>query len=63
MKFGSFAPGTKETKFVYLLFGDKQDETETLVLATHRFIKKRDKMSATEIERAINIRSNIFRQR
>ena len=39
-----------------LAFWDKDDETETLVFATHGFIKKVDKVPANEIERAINIR-------
>lgn len=43
-----------------LAFWDKQDETETLVFATHGFIKKGDKVPANEIERAINIRKKYF---
>lgn len=39
---------------------DKETETETLVFATHGFIKKVDKVPANEIERAINIRKKYF---
>lgn len=43
-----------------LAFWDKDDEIETLVFATHGFIKKVDKVPANEIERAINIRKKYF---
>ena len=43
-----------------LAFWDKTDGDETLVLATHGFIKKVDKVPANEIERAINIRAKYF---
>ena len=43
-----------------LAFWDKTSEVETLVLATHGFIKKVDKVPANEIERAINIRAKYF---
>lgn len=43
-----------------LAFWDKDKETETLVFATHGFIKKVDKVPANEIERAINIRKKYF---
>jgi phage-related protein len=43
-----------------LAFWDKTDSQETLVLATHGFIKKIDKVPANEIERAINIREKYF---
>ena len=43
-----------------LAFWDKDSETETLVFATHGFIKKVDKVPANEIERAINIRKRYF---
>ncbi|RYE57663.1 MAG: type II toxin-antitoxin system RelE/ParE family toxin [Sphingobacteriales bacterium] len=43
-----------------LAFWDKTSEVETLVLATHGFIKKVDKVPANEIERAINIRTKYF---
>ncbi len=43
-----------------LAFWDKDNKTETLVLATHGFIKKIDKVPSNEIERAINIRKKYF---
>ena len=43
-----------------LAFWDKTNSTRTLVLATHGFIKKVDKVPENEIERAENIRSKYF---
>ena len=43
-----------------LAFWDKENSIETLVFATHGFIKKVDKGPANEIERAINIRKKYF---
>ncbi|MEJ0106905.1 MAG: type II toxin-antitoxin system RelE/ParE family toxin [Bacteroidota bacterium] len=43
-----------------LAFWDKDNEANTLVFATHGFIKKVDKVPANEIERAINIRKKYF---
>ena len=43
-----------------LAFWDKSDNKETLVFATHGFIKKVDKVPTNEIERAINIRNKYF---
>ena len=43
-----------------LAFWDKTDNQNTLVLATHGFIKKVDKVSDNEIERAKNIRKKYF---
>ena len=43
-----------------LAFWDKTDGQETLVLATHGFIKKVDKVPKNEIERAIRIREKYF---
>ena len=43
-----------------LAFWDKSKEVETLVFATHGFIKKVDKVPKNEIERAINIRTKYF---
>lgn len=41
-----------------LAFWDKTDKTETLVIATHGFITKVDKVPANEIERALRLRIN-----
>jgi phage-related protein len=43
-----------------LAFWDKEKDTETLVFATHGFIKKVDKVPKNEIERAVNIRTKYF---
>jgi hypothetical protein len=43
-----------------LAFWDKGNETNTLVFATHGFIKKVDRVPANEIERAMNIRKKYF---
>ncbi|HEY5463964.1 MAG TPA: type II toxin-antitoxin system RelE/ParE family toxin [Hanamia sp.] len=43
-----------------LAFWDKEDNSQTFVLATHGFIKKTDKVPAKEIERAENIRKKYF---
>ena len=43
-----------------LAFWDKGNETETLVFATHGFIKKVDKVPSNEIERAIRIQKKYF---
>lgn len=43
-----------------LAFWDKTDNKETLVIATHGFIKKVDKMPGKEIERAVRLKDNYF---
>jgi len=43
-----------------LAFWDKRDKTETLVFATHGFIKKDQKTSQNEIERAERVRQGYF---
>lgn len=48
------------TQFRILAFWDKSDNKETLVLATHGFIKKVDKVPVKELERAIRIRAKYF---
>jgi len=44
----------------FLAFWDKTDNKETLVLATHGFIKKVDKVPANEVNRALRLRENYF---
>lgn len=48
------------TQIRLLAFWDKSDSEDTLVLATHGFIKKTDKVPGKEIERAISIRKKYF---
>ena len=43
-----------------LAFWDKTDNKETLVIATHGFVKKVDKVPSNEIERAERIREKYF---
>jgi phage-related protein len=43
-----------------LAFWDKTDSKETLVIATHGFIKKVDKVPKNEIERALKLKDNYF---
>lgn len=44
-----------------LAFWDKSNNKETLVIATHGFIKKVDKVPANEIERAVRLREKYFK--
>ena len=46
-----------------LAFWDKQDKTETLVFATHGFIKKTSKVDKKEIDKADNIRKTYFKNK
>lgn len=46
-----------------LAFWDKSNNKETLVIATHGFIKKVDKVPAKEIDRAIKLRDNYFKHK
>ena len=46
-----------------LAFWDKTDGKETLVIATHGFIKKVDKVPANEINRAIRLREEYFKKK
>lgn len=43
-----------------LAFWDKTDNKKTLVIATHGFIKKVDKVPGKEIERALNLKQKYF---
>ncbi|HET8828930.1 MAG TPA: type II toxin-antitoxin system RelE/ParE family toxin [Pelobium sp.] len=43
-----------------LAFWDKSDNKKTLVIATHGFIKKVDKVPAKEIDRAERLRDKYF---
>ena len=46
-----------------LAFGDKQDEIETIVFATHGFKKKTDKIAKREIQKAEKIRIEYFKNK
>lgn len=43
-----------------LAFWDKNSPTQTLVISTHGFIKKRSKVPENEIEKAIKLRTKYF---
>lgn len=44
-----------------LAFWDKTDKKQTLVIATHGFLKKVDKVPGKEIDRAIKIKDQYFK--
>ncbi len=44
-----------------LAFWDKNGSTDTLVIATHGFVKKSDKTPPAEIKRANTIRNEYFK--
>lgn len=48
-------------QFRILAFWDKRSNRETLVLATHGFKKKTDKINKREIQKAENIRIEYFK--
>lgn len=56
---------TKFNKNSYrlLAFWDKTDNKETLVLATHGFLKKTQKTPKSELNRAEEIRKDYFKQK
>ena len=43
-----------------LAFWDKTDNKQTLVIATHGFIKKVDKIPTNEIDRAVRLKERYF---
>ena len=43
-----------------LAFWDKTDNKETLIIATHGFVKKVDKVPKNEIDRAEKLKDNYF---
>ena len=56
---------TKYNKNYYrlLAFWDKTDNEETLILATHGFVKKTQKTPKGEIKKAEEIRKEYFEQK
>jgi len=50
-------------KYRLLAFWDKTSISETLVVATHGFIKKQSRVSDNEIQKAIQIRTKYFEQK
>lgn len=52
-----------EMQIRFLAFWDKSSNENTLVLATHGFVKKMDKVHKNEIERAERLRVIYFREK
>jgi len=50
-------------KYRLLAFWDKTSSSNTLVVSTHGFIKKRSKVPDNEIQKAIQIRTKYFNQK
>ena len=57
---GNYGQNLVDFKIRLLAFWDKSDNKETLVIATHGFIKKVDKVPANEIDRAERLRDKYF---
>ncbi|MEO9023095.1 MAG: type II toxin-antitoxin system RelE/ParE family toxin [Ginsengibacter sp.] len=56
---------TKYNKSYYRLFAfwDKTDKEDTVVISTHRMIKKTDKIPKSEIEKAERLREKYFNEK
>ena len=52
-----------KTQIRLLAFWDRTEKTETLVIATHGFIKKVDKIPGNEILRAKNLKNIYFQNK
>lgn len=52
-----------ENQYRILAFWDKENNQMTLVNGTHGFIKKTDKVSSKEIDKAENIRIQYFKEK
>ena len=50
----------KRKQYRLLAFWDKRDNKNTLVIATHGFVKKSQKISTNEIKKAENIKKLYF---
>lgn len=50
----------QKKQYRILAFWDKEDDTETLVVTTHGFVKKTSKVPKNEIQKAEEIRRNYF---
>jgi len=50
----------EKKQYRILAFWDKEDDTETLVVTTHGFVKKTSKVPKNEIEKAEEIRKIYF---
>ena len=61
--FGNLEQSFLQSTLDCLLSGIKPKKTETIVVATHGFIKKTQKTPKSEIERAEKIREQYFKER
>ena len=52
-----------KTYYRLLAFWDKEDKSDTLVIATHRVIKKTGKIPKSEIEKAERLRQKYFKDK
>ncbi len=50
-------------QYLLLAFWDKTSRTETLVISTHGFIKKRSNVPKQEIQKAVQIRTKYFEEK
>lgn len=50
-------------QYRFLAFWDKTEKIKTLVISTHGFVKKENKVPATEIEKAIELRNIYFKRK
>ena len=62
-KYGSSGVNIWETKIDFFSFWDKTEKTESLVLATHGFVKKTQKVPQKEIDKAERIRQEYFKRK
>ncbi|MFC5284730.1 hypothetical protein [Pedobacter alpinus] len=56
MKFGNSELCIKDFNIDFLLFLDKTSDSQTFVVSTHGFVKKRSKVPDNEIQKAMQIR-------
>lgn len=62
MIFGNFEQNTQDFKSDFLHSGTRQTK-KTLVVATHGFLKKVDKVPANEIDRALKLKQKYFNEK
>ena len=59
MTSGSFAQSMQDLNWTSCIL-DKSDNKETLVIATHGFIKKAGKVPVNEVDRAVRLKNRYF---
>jgi phage-related protein len=62
-EFWEFRTFFNKAYYRLLAFWDKTDKTDTVVISTHGLIKKTDKISKSEIERAEKLRQKYFNEK